>query len=736
MSLSTHFIKAKSHILTLLGDELIGSDSLAIFELVKNAYDADAEVVKVIFENLNTPNQRIIIEDDGHGMSPSIIQNVWLTIGTDYKRGLNRKLSEKFNRVSLGNKGVGRLAVHKLAKEITLETKIQNEIFSSRLYINWPDLIKSKEYIQELSVDLEWISAPLFPKSHGTRLILSKLTTKNWTKQILRDLVRKIENIKNPFSTISNFEITVEANDHHQSWLEGIKSSTDILKDSLYYFEFEINKWRPNETDDFKNNDLAEYIWSYKFNPHSLMKIKDIPIEPNEISKKSKEVLYENHLMNNTFNVGNTLDFLFENNRNKYLINSDLNGIGPIKGKFYVFNLSSEVIKHYFGGQIIAVKEYIRDNYGIKIFRDNIRVYNYGEQTDDWLGLDLSKIQRTGDHFARKVTIGAIELDMKSSETGLTEKTNREGFNENSQYYILKTIVFNAFSHFEKIAKTDKEKIDEFLDGTKPVKKVGLSETIRELSAKLKDKNLETELNPLIKRVEKDYAEMRDVMVNSGMTGLNLGIIFHEIDREMKFINTDLNSTNFDIREIKERVKNLIQILENFSPILKQNNKIKISASNLIERARQLNINRFRYHNISLISPLLSKNNTDFEIYGAGNLLISAISNLIDNAIYWVTSKRDLTDPNFEGSIFIGTDIHSFGGNSLIIADNGTGFSLEPEEIIRPFVTNKPGGMGLGLYYANLVMEMIGGKLLFPDITDLDIPKSYNGACIVLVFPK
>ena len=116
MSSTSIKIKAKSHILTLLGDELIGSDSLAIFELVKNAYDADAERVSVTFMDLDTPNQKIIIEDDGHGMNSKVIQDVWLTIGTDFKRGKNRKQSPKFNRVSFGNKGVGRLAVHKLAK--------------------------------------------------------------------------------------------------------------------------------------------------------------------------------------------------------------------------------------------------------------------------------------------------------------------------------------------------------------------------------------------------------------------------------------------------------------------------------------------------------------------------------------------------------------------------------------------------------------------------------------------
>ncbi len=44
--------------------------------------------------------------------------------------------------------------------------------------------------------------------------------------------------------------------------------------------------------------------------------------------------------------------------------------------------------------------------------------------------------------------------------------------------------------------------------------------------------------------------------------------------------------------------------------------------------------------------------------------------------------------------------------------------------------------MGLGLYFVDLVMNMMGGSLIFPDNSDLDIPKAYNGACIVLKFPK
>lgn len=186
-------IKATSHIINLLGDELIGSDSLAIFELVKNSYDADATKVTIYFQNLDSSERKIIIEDNGSGMTIDIIQNVWLTIGTDYKKK-KAKISPIFKRSSLGNKGVGRLAVHRLADEITLESQAKGELFGSRLHINWKELIQSEEYIENLSVEVNDGISDLFKLGHGTRIVLSGLKTKKWTKSILKDLAQKIEN--------------------------------------------------------------------------------------------------------------------------------------------------------------------------------------------------------------------------------------------------------------------------------------------------------------------------------------------------------------------------------------------------------------------------------------------------------------------------------------------------------------------------------------------------------------
>ena len=240
MSIERFPIKATSHILNLLGDELIGNDSLAIFELVKNSYDADATKVIIYFNNLDSSDRSIVIEDDGSGMTPEIIQNVWLTIGTDYKKK-KAKVSPVFGRTSLGNKGVGRLAVHRLADEIMLESQAVGDMFCSKLHINWKSLVQSEQYIQDLSVNVEYGLTGLFKKNQGTRITLTGLKTKKWTKANLKELARKIENIKNPFELIDSFDIELRCNDpEKQKWLNEVKSSTEILNDSLFYYKFQL----------------------------------------------------------------------------------------------------------------------------------------------------------------------------------------------------------------------------------------------------------------------------------------------------------------------------------------------------------------------------------------------------------------------------------------------------------------------------------------------------------------
>ncbi len=118
----------KAQLLILLGDQLIRDPGLAVFELVKNAYDADASECTVKMVNITDHGiAEIIVEDNGTGMDEEIIRNTWLEPATDYRsrQKSNDQRSKKYRRLPLGEKGVGRFAVHKLGRKIKLITRIE-----------------------------------------------------------------------------------------------------------------------------------------------------------------------------------------------------------------------------------------------------------------------------------------------------------------------------------------------------------------------------------------------------------------------------------------------------------------------------------------------------------------------------------------------------------------------------------------------------------------------------------
>lgn len=714
-------LKARSHILSLLGDELIGSDALAVFELVKNSYDADATNVDITFEGIGTDNQKLTIKDNGHGMTSEVIDKVWLTLGTDFKRGTNRKTSKK-GRVSLGNKGVGRLAVHKIASNIDLKTKVLESNVVHQLSFNWQNLIDSEEYIQNIEVELDSYESNQkdFPDNQGTEIVLTDFKDKKWSKTKIREFYRKVSSIKSPFGITENnddyFNVSIDLGDKND-WIAGIHGPKEILKKAVYKFNFVLEK------SSNKKEDTAKFSWQYIFNEQD---VTDSKFRERKVVKDDDNLDIKN-LLNEYYDNS-------EEDKKRNLINADLDGIGKVQGEFYVYNLNGNIVSLFFQNEKTAIKQFIKDNYGVRIYRDGVRVFNYGEIADDWLGLDYQKIQRAGDHFSRKVTIGAINLPLGDTNETLIEKTNREGFIENDYFEILKVIVLEVFRRFEREASSDKDLIQEYVDGFKPVKKAGLSETIDELKDKLKDKGIDKEFEPLVGRIEQDYIVMRDVMVQSGMSGLNLSIVFHEVDRELRDIDKKLEYTHSqsEIDDVRMKVKSLVSVVDTFTPLLKSTKEKDFKVSDTIKRSYQIYERRFSSHNILFSSPILTEEVSDFQIKGKSNLILSAINNIIDNSIYFL----GYNEKDSQKAIHVTTDIDNFNGNALIITDNGPGFSLDSEVVVQPFVTSKVNSMGIGLYLSNIVLESMGGQLLIIDSADYEIPEVYSGACIALVFPK
>ena len=116
--------KPRARLLQLLGDELIGSPRLAVFQFVKNAYDADATRVSVILADTDRSNVEIRIEDDGDGMTLATIRDIWLVPGHDHRARQRQALKRtRLGRLPLGEKGLGRFAAHKLGNRIELVTR-------------------------------------------------------------------------------------------------------------------------------------------------------------------------------------------------------------------------------------------------------------------------------------------------------------------------------------------------------------------------------------------------------------------------------------------------------------------------------------------------------------------------------------------------------------------------------------------------------------------------------------
>src|SRR5271169_314280 len=113
--ISNPVFKPRARLLIQLGDQLIRNENIAVLELIKNCYDADSRIVKIILSNLDKKDVgKIEIIDDGCGMNQNVITNAWLEPGSDFKeiQFKKNKRTEKYQRLPIGEKGIGRFGVH------------------------------------------------------------------------------------------------------------------------------------------------------------------------------------------------------------------------------------------------------------------------------------------------------------------------------------------------------------------------------------------------------------------------------------------------------------------------------------------------------------------------------------------------------------------------------------------------------------------------------------------------
>lgn len=260
-------LTASARLIMQLGEQLIEDELVALLELIKNAYDADANNVDVLIDtNTVTPygKGRIEIKDDGNGMIPSIVRNSFLRLSTSFKE--EEKSSIYYHRRVLGKKGIGRLSFQRLGNYISVETVPNIERYEKTELLKKED----KEFINEYSkinIDIDWSEFPIdmdfsdimatvkYEKdivvSYGTKIVIQGIKNLNFwdmDKKKEEKLKNELLNMMDPFQKNlkekrkDGFSVLLKINDIPYS----VKPIEEDLLDELYDSKvtFKFKNWK------------------------------------------------------------------------------------------------------------------------------------------------------------------------------------------------------------------------------------------------------------------------------------------------------------------------------------------------------------------------------------------------------------------------------------------------------------------------------------------------------------
>lgn len=681
--------QVKPRLLTLLGDQLIRDATLAVFELVKNAYDADATECSITIEHpTDSTKARIAVRDNGSGMDADVLRNSWMVIGTDFraKQREAKQRSPKYHRFPLGEKGLGRLSIHKLGRSIRLVTrKLRGEELV--MEFNW-DLLESSQALELTPVALTSRKPKTFQGTdHGTELVITRLR-EEWTRGDLRKLHRAVGSLCSPFKSPDHFAVSLSA-PGSEKWLEGLLDANDVKQCALYHARGRF--------------DGRAATFNYHFTPPPSLKRQIAPRKHDDI------------------------EVTLEKREGRKSLTLDLSGheIGEVEFDFLLFDRDPRLIRMV-TDDVSGLKSYLDDNGGIRVYRDGIRVYDFGEPGNDWLNLDLRRVNTPTARTSNNQILGALRLDATLS-SDLREKSNREGFIESPAYRDFIAAVISVLTHVEAERSKDQRRLREAL-GKGDRKNVFARLT--DLREVLDKKGVLKEVEPRLNEVEKEMELYRDQLLHAAVPGMTLGLMLHGAEKILDELRVAASGPP-DILRIKNLVDQLYRAMRPVTNLLKNPGKAKTTAFKLINEAIFSTELRLKRHGIHLVKGA-DADNADFAVEGSKQMLIASITNLIDNAIHWLEIKSPK-----KKLLFLGTSSDLEGGNSIIVADNGPGFGDDsPEDLVEPFFTRRPGGMGLGLYIVNEVMNVHGGQLQFPSHGDLELPDKFDGAVVAMQFKE
>lgn len=678
----------------LLGEQLITDEVAAVSELVKNSYDADAEEVKVKLTDVNdVENGEITVWDNGNGMSLERVLSCWLELGTLSKaKGTDRipRRSEVKHRIYLGEKGLGRLAVHKLGSITTLVTRRKDENTETKLTIDWSSF-EQDGFLEQVPVSWEVTEPKVFTSSSkGTSITVSKLR-RRWTEQMIKDLQENVLALTSPFKEFADFKISFIVNGQEE---KKALDMTKLIKSATYKFIGSVNS--------------SGYLtYDYEFNRPDLVDLH------RKIEAKT-----------------------FDIRTNDIVVNNRKPTCGSFKIKIYSWDASLEDQKAVLG-ETSVYKKMIKPNSGLKLFRDGFRVYPYGNEDNDWLGMDARRVESFELRLSRNQVIGAIEISSKLNKL-LIDKTDREGLIGNQAYEDFVDLVLGAISQCEAERYLDRRKLKQLtgkIRAKDPDKALytknlaSLSKMVSEQSALPGEIKLAFDklINEARNSLENILAEKEQPLLVAASFGITYLLPTHEIKRNIDEALKILGRMRKSKEKSDDMMNTVISNLQQASAVTNGLAKLGMKSQDetfSIKKAAREALDFFKYK--------LDRNNIKYNLEGPDtikakgkeNLTTMLLLNFLDNSFYWLLRKKP---DERQIKIIVGEYVNR---PIIIVSDSGPGFEDDLSVVTLPFFTRKPDGMGLGLYIADRIAKMNGGNLLLFNADDF--PGLLKGANIAV----
>jgi signal transduction histidine kinase len=668
----------------LLGRELITDRITALFELVKNCYDANSTEVTVEFFNVNphSDKSRIVIKDNGIGMTFEDVRDKWMVIGTSSKRKAQTSPSP-FNRKVTGRKGVGRFAVDKLGAKLLLKTKKKNDTQTLCLETDWS--FYEEEEHRQLSIDFS-----------GEQKLFTDIENRYWFEEVE----------KNEQGTTLDI-----------SFLNDIWTESDITR--AYK---ELSKLiMPTYTQQFP---FSIYINAPQYHEYQNKKVESLAIAEATLKVKLD------------YNIDKQIQETLEVKNNE-LVKSNISALpcGLLGLHIYYYDQKAKI-------QFRKLTDEGID--GIKVYRDGIIATPFAEyyadrnEQKDLLGIDKRRWSGFFDKIGTRDLFGWIDISLERNPL-IIDATNRQGFVDNEAWQELKKFVIKQISEIEKFLKVKKDDVrikteTKFAEAKEDIsalrKEINSIKDIPEIPAPVKEK-LE-ELEKTVQKAQgsvnksfKEYQELKEEKKQQENLFFSLvslqtyaGMLSHitrtslgQIKRDAEFIHKWFPNPQFNneyiifSNNIFDEMNRLDKAVDFMLKYAKDDQyfeeiDLKQTIDNLFSNIYS---DKFQKEKITTIVEV----NKDLSLYYNKKSFEDILDNLISNSIKSLYTS--IGDKIIKCSTIVEKD-----KLILYFSDNGCGIAeKDRDRIFDVFFTTtaEQGGAGLGLFIVKSRLNAIKGTI-------------------------